>query len=102
MRVKIHVFLTPAVAGTEWSASRTGRFTLGERVPGTYWIGGWVDPRADLHDVEKRKFLTLLGLNSDPSVVQPVASDYTDCAIPAPDIWSKIDFFIYPTEYVGI
>jgi hypothetical protein len=24
-----------------------------ERVPGTHWIGGWVDPRAGLDDVEK-------------------------------------------------
>jgi hypothetical protein len=29
---------------------------------GTHWIGGWVDPRTGLDDVEKRKFLTLLGL----------------------------------------
>jgi hypothetical protein len=27
----------------------------------TYWIGGWVGPRASLDDVEKRKFLTLPG-----------------------------------------
>jgi hypothetical protein len=44
-----------------------------------------VDPRADLDDVEKRKFLTLLGLDSDLSVVQPVASRYIDYAIPAED-----------------
>jgi hypothetical protein len=31
-----------------------------------------------------RKFLTLPGLDSDHSVVQPVASRYTDWAIPAP------------------
>jgi hypothetical protein len=30
--------------------------------PGTHWIGGWVDPRAGLGDVEKRNFFTLLGL----------------------------------------
>jgi hypothetical protein len=60
--VKIHIFLTSALAGGEWSASRPGRFTSGERAPGTYWIGGWVDPRAGLDDVEKRKFLTLPGL----------------------------------------
>jgi hypothetical protein len=59
-------------------------FTSGEREPSTHWIGGWVDPRAGLDDVEKRKFLTLLGLNFDPLVVQPVASCYTDYAIPAP------------------
>jgi hypothetical protein len=40
-----------------------------------------VGPRSGLDDVEKRKFLTLPGLNSDPLVVQPVASRYTDCAI---------------------
>jgi hypothetical protein len=33
-----------------------------ERAPGTHWIGGWVDPRAGLDDVEKRKFFTLPGL----------------------------------------
>jgi hypothetical protein len=38
------------------------RFTPGERAPGTHWIGGWVGPRAGLDDVEKRKFLTLPGL----------------------------------------
>jgi hypothetical protein len=31
-------------------------------VPGTQWLGGWVGPRADLDDVEKRKSLTLPGL----------------------------------------
>jgi hypothetical protein len=43
--------------GGEWSASRPGRFT-----PGTQWIGGWVGPRTGLDDAEKRKFLTLPGL----------------------------------------
>jgi hypothetical protein len=31
--VEIHIFLTSALAGGEWSASRPGRFTPGERVP---------------------------------------------------------------------
>jgi hypothetical protein len=40
---------------------------------------GWVDPRAGLDDVEKRKLLVLSELaNSDLSVVQPVDSRYTD------------------------
>jgi hypothetical protein len=43
-----------------------------------------VDLRAGLDDEEKRKFLTLQGLEPHPSVVQPVASRYTDYAIPAP------------------
>jgi hypothetical protein len=44
--VWIYVFLTSAVVGGEWSAS----------------LPGWVGPRAGLDDVEKRKFLTLPGL----------------------------------------
>jgi hypothetical protein len=33
-----------------------------ELAPGTHWIGRWVGPRAGLDEVEKRKFLTLPGL----------------------------------------
>jgi hypothetical protein len=59
--VYIHIFLTSALVGGEWSTSRPGRFT-----PGTHWIGGWVDLRAGLDDLEKRKFLTLPGLQLRP------------------------------------
>jgi hypothetical protein len=51
--VCIQIFLTSALAGGEWSASPPGRFTPGERAPGTHWIGGWVVPRASLDDMEK-------------------------------------------------
>jgi hypothetical protein len=64
--VWIHTFLTSALDGGEWTASHPGRFTPGERAPGTHWIGGWVGPRADLDDVEKRKFLTLPGSELRP------------------------------------
>jgi hypothetical protein len=47
--------LTSALDGREWSASRSGRFTPRERVPGTHWIRGWVGPRAVLDAVVKRK-----------------------------------------------
>jgi hypothetical protein len=78
-------FLDLRLVGGEWSASHPGRFTPGERAPGTHWIGGWVDPRTGLNDAEKIKFLTLPGLgNSNPFVVHPVASRYTDYAMPAP------------------
>jgi hypothetical protein len=43
-----------------------------------------VGPRAGLDDVEKKKFLSLPGLEIRPLVVQPVASRYTDYVIPAP------------------
>jgi hypothetical protein len=64
--VEIHIFLTSALAGGEWSTLRPGRLTPGERAPGTHWIGGGVDPRAGLVDLEKRKFLTLPGLELRP------------------------------------
>jgi hypothetical protein len=60
--IQIHIFLTSALVEREWSASRPGRFTPGEIALGTHCIGGWVDPRAGLDDVEKRIFLTLPGL----------------------------------------
>jgi hypothetical protein len=50
--VKIHLFLTSALVGGEWSASPLCRFTPGESAPGTHWIEGWVSPRAGLDDVE--------------------------------------------------
>jgi hypothetical protein len=65
--VYIHIFLTSALPGSEWSVSRPGRFTRGEIALGTHWIGGWVGPRAGLHNEEKeKKFLTLPGLELRP------------------------------------
>jgi hypothetical protein len=40
-------FLTSALDVGKWSVSRPCRFTpLGERAPGTHWIGGWVGPQS--------------------------------------------------------
>jgi hypothetical protein len=64
--VEIHIFLTSALAGGERLASCPDCFTPGERIPSTHWAGGWVDPRAGLDDMEKRKFLTLPGLELQP------------------------------------
>jgi hypothetical protein len=65
--VQIHIFLTSALALGEWSTSRPGRFTPGKRSPGIHWIGGSVDPRAGLDNLEKRKFLTLPTLTPQSS-----------------------------------
>jgi hypothetical protein len=44
----VDIYFLDLGANLEWSASRPGRFT-----PRTHWIGGCVDPRASLEDVEK-------------------------------------------------
>jgi hypothetical protein len=82
MGIQIHVFVSPELGGVEWSASQPGRFTHG-----TLWIEGWVGPRTGLDDVENRNIFALhRDWNFGPSVAQPVASRYTDWAIPAPHI----------------
>jgi hypothetical protein len=53
MNLQTHVFLTSVLVGGERSASHPGRFTPGESGPGTHWIGGSVDPRVGLDDMEK-------------------------------------------------
>jgi hypothetical protein len=76
--------LTSAFDGGEWSASRPGRFTLRERAPGTNWIGGWVDSRAGLYTVVKRKIPSSSRKSNPRSpIVQSVAQRYTDWAITA-------------------
>jgi hypothetical protein len=47
------IFLTSALAGGEWSASRPCRFTPGERAPRINWIGDWADPGTGPDDVDK-------------------------------------------------
>jgi hypothetical protein len=74
-------FLTSALDGGEWLASRTSRFTPAERVPGTHWIGGWVGSWSGLDAVEKTKICT--AGNQTPAF-QPVARRYTDWATPTP------------------
>jgi hypothetical protein len=63
--VYIHIFLTLALAGGEWSASRPAALPPG-KARRTHRIGGRVDSRFSLDDVQKRKFLTLLGLELRP------------------------------------
>jgi hypothetical protein len=58
LEVQFHAFLTSALDGGEWSASRPGRFTLRERAPGTHWTRGWMCPRTSLYTMAKRKIPT--------------------------------------------
>ena len=60
---QLHSFLTSAIVGDEWSASRSGRFNYRERATSNRGIGGWARPRtggwvwskADLPVLEERK-----------------------------------------------
>jgi hypothetical protein len=47
VEVKLHSFLTSALDGGEWKASRAGRFTYGKE-PRYSLKGGWVGTKAGL------------------------------------------------------
>jgi hypothetical protein len=68
-------FFISVLVGSEWSGSHTGRFTPEERSSGADWIGGYVGHRDGLADVEKRKFLTLPGLELRP-LSRPARSQF--------------------------
>jgi hypothetical protein len=46
VEVYLHAFLTWALRGGKWSASRLGRFNHEERTHVAHYIGGSVGPRA--------------------------------------------------------
>jgi hypothetical protein len=75
--VYIHVFLTSALVRGGWSASRPGkiRISIGQEA-------GWV-PEPVWTLWRRETAYTYSDSNYDPSVVQPVASRYTDCATAA-------------------
>jgi hypothetical protein len=52
-----------------------------EKAPGTHFIGTWVGPRDSLNNMEKKKFLTLLGLELLKLITSDMSND---------DIISKI------------
>jgi hypothetical protein len=75
MREWIYIddFLTTVLVGGEWSALHPGRFTpMDRRLGGPQSQSG--------RRGEKKKALTLPGIELDLSVFQSVASRYTDCA----------------------
>jgi hypothetical protein len=84
VEVYIRAFLTSALVGGEWSASRPGSFTPVERAPGTQCIWGWVGLETVWTTWRGEKSCPYRDSNSDHSDVKPIASRYTDCTIPAP------------------
>jgi hypothetical protein len=82
-----HVFLASALDRGKWSASRPGRFTIGERLTGTHSIGGWLEPRAGLDAMAKEYNICSFRESNPPSSSSsPYLSHYTVRATPAPVI----------------
>lgn len=48
MGIYVHLLLSLALGGSEWSASYPNHLTPRERSPNTHLIGGWVSPRFGL------------------------------------------------------
>jgi hypothetical protein len=74
--------LTLKLVGGEWSVSRPGCFTPGEKAPlptRARWAPElvWMMRRGE-------KYCFYQDLNSDLTAAQPIASHYTDCTILAP------------------
>jgi hypothetical protein len=77
--VYLHAVSTSALDGSERSDSRSGRFNTGIRASCMHWIGIWVNPKAGLDAVARRKIplLAVLGiqlLSSSPSLVTVLMS----------------------------
>jgi hypothetical protein len=69
---QLYAFLTSAIYGGEWSASRLGRFTPGERHPRTPWLGDRMAPES-IWTLWRREKLSVPAENRTP-VVQSVST----------------------------
>jgi len=75
VEVWFHVFLTMALDGYEWSASRLGRVNPGERP----WTGGWVGPKnRSERGGEEKEILPLPLPGMTPRSSKPLHSHYTN------------------------
>jgi hypothetical protein len=73
VEVQLHAFMTSALDGGEWSASRPSRFTRRERAPFTHQIEGLVGSRVGLDAVVKREIPNPC-LDSNPRSSRPYPS----------------------------
>jgi hypothetical protein len=71
VEAQLHAFLTLALDGGEWSASRPRPLYPRERAPRTHWIRGWVGSRAGLDTGGDRNSQPLAGI--ELPIIQPVA-----------------------------
>jgi hypothetical protein len=77
MKEKLHFFITWALYGREWSASRPVRFNPVERAPGIHPSGGWVSPRAGL-DAEAKREITCPERESKPGCPVTIVTILTE------------------------
>jgi hypothetical protein len=93
--MQLYSFMTSALDGGGWSTSRPGRLYPWER-PGTHFTGGWLGPRVGLDMCGKISPPP----GFDPRTFQPVASRYTDYAIPAHKTYRKayLSFYLNTTK----
>jgi hypothetical protein len=66
--IQLDVYLASALDEGEWSASHRGLFTPGKGVPGTSYVGGRLDCRADVGCMKKRKISCFCWESSLPSL----------------------------------
>jgi hypothetical protein len=74
-RYSSYLFLTSALDGGEWSASRLPRFTPRERTSGTHWIGGWAGPAVWTQGLEEKSSAPV---GNRTPIVQSIVKHYTD------------------------
>jgi hypothetical protein len=84
VEVWLHSLLTSALDREAISFTLRPLYRRENSPQSTHWTGGWVDSREGLNAVEKRKIPAPSG--SRTQIVQLVASNYTDWAIPVPII----------------
>jgi hypothetical protein len=86
--------IAPTHSRRGWVVSITPRprFTSRERIPGTHWTGGWVDPGNSLYsDVEEKSSYLCRGWIIVHPVFQYVVRHYTDLAT----LLLQLDLLIY-------
>jgi len=92
----LHAFWNTALDGFEWSASRSGRFTFGERSLGSHWIGSWVGFRAGLN---------ALSGGIIPNTYRESNPNHPACSLAAtstPDVSViYLNFYLYSVDYKG-
>jgi hypothetical protein len=77
----------------DWLALRLGRFTPGEKVPGTHWIGVWVGPGAVL-DVSKKRKISCRCSGIEDFSFQYIAPVYSHWAIGKASLTNCISLFL--------